>query len=59
MREGTFESGYRSGWQSVAGDRPMPEKPTRPPGGQPADYEAGFQYGRSDALMKVQPTSNA
>ena len=52
MREGTFESGYRSGWESVAGDRAMPDEPTRPPEGELVNYEAGFLYGRADALER-------
>jgi hypothetical protein len=52
---GTFEDGYRSGWEGVAGKAPLPSSRTRPPEGEPTDYEAGFRYGRADALEQFQP----
>jgi len=47
-----FDDGYRDGWEAVAGETPLPDNPTRPPPGEPNDYEAGYQYGRSDALLR-------
>ncbi|MFL6830796.1 MAG: hypothetical protein ACJ8D5_09300 [Sphingomicrobium sp.] len=55
MRTPTFEDGYREGWMSVAGEKRLPERPTRPPEGDRADFQIGFFYGRSDALERCQP----
>jgi hypothetical protein len=52
MTEGTYEDGYRSGWESVAGAAPVPSRPTQPPEGEPRTYQLGFEYGRADALEK-------
>jgi hypothetical protein len=52
----TYDEGYRDGWESVAGLRPLPGDPTPPQAGEPRDYELGFQYGKSDALERYEPT---
>ncbi len=53
-----FEAGYRDGWSSAAGIAPMPECPTCPPAeewsGKTA-FQLGFEYGRADALKRIQP----
>jgi hypothetical protein len=54
MREGTFEEGYRDGWESVT-DEPVPDEPTCPPECDSQDFEAGFRYGKSEALMRFEP----
>ena len=59
MTEGTFEDGYRAGWEGVAGNAIMPTNPTRPPPGEPADYVTGFEYGRADALERFKPGIDA
>jgi hypothetical protein len=54
--ERTFAEGYVDGWRGVAGDAVVPPAPAaliRP--GETA-YQAGFQYGRSDALMQFPPS---
>src|SRR5687768_12364825 len=38
MGEGRYEDGYRDGWESVAGDEPMPDHPTAPPSHQTRNY---------------------
>ena len=48
--KGTFQEGYRDGWEGVAGDEPLPADPTHPPERERADYEIGYEYGRADAL---------
>jgi len=53
--KGTFEDGYRDGWEGVAGTAEPPSDPTRPPPDEPFDYEAGFKYGRADALERFTP----
>src|SRR4051812_31315628 len=55
MTEGTFEEGYRAGWESVAGAAPLPSEPTQPPEGILRDYQHGFEYGRADVLEEFQP----
>ena len=58
MSKGTFADGYRDGWGSVAGDAPLPKKPTRPPLDVQTDmsaFQLGFEYGRADALEQFQP----
>ena len=55
MTSGTFKDGYRDGWAGVAGDAAMPAEPTRPPAGEATDYQAGFEYGRADALERFTP----
>lgn len=55
MGERTFDDGYLDGWMSVAGDALLPPDPTRPPPGDRADYQAGFEYGRADALERFTP----
>ena len=55
MREGTFEQGFRDGWESIAGDKPLPENPSLPQEGEPRDYECGFRYGRSEASVRFTP----
>lgn len=50
MPKDGFEEGYRDGWMSAAGTAPLPDNPTRPSPGEPHDFEAGFRYGRADAL---------
>ena len=52
MPDESFQDGYRAGWESVAGTRPLPDDPTMPRPGEPNDYRAGFSYGRSDALER-------
>jgi len=47
-----FEEGYRDGWMSAAGSARLPDNPTRPSPAEPHDFEAGFRYGRSDALER-------
>jgi hypothetical protein len=54
MTEGTYEEGYRAGWEGVAGAEPLPAVPTCREG-EPADYARGFKYGRADALERFQP----
>jgi hypothetical protein len=55
MTKGTFEEGYRAGWEGVAGAAPLPAEPTRPPEGTARDYQHGFEYGRADALEEFRP----
>jgi hypothetical protein len=55
MAEETYEDGYRSGWESAAGEQPMPESMTYPPEGEARDYQAGFRYGRSEGLLHFKP----
>jgi hypothetical protein len=55
MGDRTFEDGYLDGWMSVAGDALVPPNPTRPPPGERADEQAGFEYGRADALERYRP----
>ena len=55
MTEGTFEDGYRAGWESVAGAAPLPAEPTEPPDGTPRDHQHGFEYGRADGLEAFKP----
>jgi hypothetical protein len=57
MDRRTFEEGYREGWLSVAGEQPLPETTTEPPPTEARDYQAGFLYGRSDALERYIPGS--
>jgi hypothetical protein len=52
MPKGNFKEGYRDGWAGVAGTAPLPNNPTRPPPGDPDGYEAGFLFGRADALER-------
>ena len=51
----TFAEGYRDGWESVAGEEPLPVRPTPRADGDEDDYKTGFQYGKSDALMWFEP----
>ncbi|MEA3041600.1 MAG: hypothetical protein QOC65_1089 [Sphingomonadales bacterium] len=53
--KGSFEDGYRDGWMGVAGDALLPPDPTHPPPGDRRDYQAGFEYGRADALERFKP----
>lgn len=55
MTDGTFEDGFRHGWESVAGDAFPPPETIYPPEGDPRDYRAGFQYGKSEAAMRFRP----
>jgi hypothetical protein len=55
MEERTYELGFRDGWESAAGERPMPESITCPPEGEARDYNAGFLYGRSEAELHFKP----
>ena len=60
MTKGTFEEGYEDGWRGVAGDAPIPANPTRPPPGEESQmepFQLGFEYGRADALERLQPQS--
>ena len=59
MTKGTFGEGYLDGWGSVAGNAVLPPKPTLPKPGDPADYQAGFEYGRADALERFKPSQPA
>jgi hypothetical protein len=59
MTQGTFEEGYRAGWEGVAGAAPLPSEPTQPPEGTPRDYQHGFEYGRADALERFEPGQTA
>ena len=56
MSEGTFEDGFRDGWGTVAGDAIAPPLPAHPPI-RPAEtpYQAGFEYGRAEALTRFKP----
>lgn len=54
MARGTYEEGYRAGWEGVAGTAPLPQSPARPTD-DPADYVTGFKYGRADALERFRP----
>ena len=58
MTNGSFGDGYRDGWGSGAGDKPVPECPTCPPitewDGKTA-FQLGFEYGRADALEQFKP----
>jgi hypothetical protein len=56
MSKETFSQGYLDGWESVAGRAaapPLPEHVPVPPDG--SAYEAGFRYGRSEALTRFKP----
>ena len=55
MTDGTYEEGYRAGWEGVAGTAPVPPNPTQPPMDESRDYVSGFKYGRADALAQFQP----
>jgi hypothetical protein len=55
MTEGTYEDGYRAGWEGVAGAAPIPTNPTQPPTDESRDYVSGFKYGRADALAQFTP----
>ena len=55
MIQGTFEDGYRAGWEGVAGTEPLPSNPTEPEPDEPRDYATGHMYGRADALMLFTP----
>ena len=60
MTDGTFADGYRDGWATVAGDAPLPERPTFPPKvewNSKTAFLDGFEYGRADALERFKPTS--
>ncbi len=62
MTKGSFEDGYQDGWATIAGDAPMPEKPTRPsPFEQTAttEFQLGFEYGRADALERFNPSKQS
>lgn len=58
MAEGTFEDGYRDGWESVAGEEPMTRETVYPPEGDARDYNAGFIYGRAEAETHFRPSSS-
>jgi hypothetical protein len=58
MTEGTYEDGYRDGWESVAGKEPMPETMTYPPEGEEQNYHAGFLYGKAEAALHFKPGSS-
>lgn len=55
MTDGTYEQGYRAGWEGVAGTAPLPRNPTRPTEARSDDYPMGFRYGRADALERFEP----
>jgi hypothetical protein len=55
MADSTFADGYRDGWESVAGLRPLPDHPTAAQEGEVADYACGFRYGKSDAAERFEP----
>lgn len=55
MTKGTFEEGYRDGWESVAGNEPVPENWICPPEHEGRDYDSGFQYGKSEAALHFKP----
>ncbi|HEU0097491.1 MAG TPA: hypothetical protein VFQ67_01830 [Allosphingosinicella sp.] len=57
MTEGTYEDGYRAGWEGIAGSAPLPRNPTRPTDARPDDYACGYKYGRADALERFKPGS--
>ena len=59
MSDGTFADGYLDGWQSVAGDAALPPVPkTKIPPGKSA-FQAGFEYGRAEALWRASPRTNS
>jgi hypothetical protein len=55
MAERTYETGFADGWESVAGKEPMIGSITYPPARDTANYEAGFLYGRAEALIHFTP----
>jgi hypothetical protein len=55
MTDGSYEDGYRDGWEGIAGERPIPEPLTYPPEGEARDYQAGFLYGRAEAALHFKP----
>jgi hypothetical protein len=55
MADKTYSEGYRDGWESVAGEEPMPEDPTPRRDGDEDDYKTGFQYGESEASIRFRP----
>jgi hypothetical protein len=58
MEDGTYEDGFRDGWESVAGKEPLPATLTYPPEGEARDYQAGFQYGKAEATVHFTPGSS-
>ncbi len=59
--DGAFNEGYRDGWQSVVGIRPMPADRTRAPpdaSGNLTPFELGFENGRVDALEQSSRTAD-
>ena len=55
MTGGSYADGFLDGWESVAGEAPPPAEIIYPPEGEPRDYRAGFQYGKSEAAMRFRP----
>jgi hypothetical protein len=55
MAEGTYEDGFRDGWEGIADGEPMPDTLPYPPEGEVRDYHAGFLYGRSEAALHYKP----
>ena len=56
MGQRTPEEGFGKGWLSVAGEEPLPDNPTVPEPDERRDTQAGFIYGRSDALERFTPS---
>lgn len=58
MTEASFEDGYWDGWGTVAGDVAPPPLPADAPiPSAKAPYQAGFEYGRAEALTRYKPTN--
>jgi hypothetical protein len=55
MPQASFPDGYLDGWQSVAGDAIAPPSPEHIPSLGKTDYQAGFEYGRAEALEWIDP----
>jgi len=48
----TFENGYREGWAATTDER-LSDAWTCQPANDQHDYQAGFEYGRADALDRA------
>jgi hypothetical protein len=57
MAEGSFAQGFMDGWQSVAGEAPMPNIPSLAPPDDKSAFQYGFECGRAEALMRFTPGS--
>ena len=56
MSTGTYEDGYRDGWEGIVGEEPIPQPITYPPNGEARDYQAGYLYGGgAEAAVRFRP----